>query len=49
MFRLIIFVRKDFVNDYTQNGDIVFLAEDAIKFFVGTKMKERTLGNVAQG
>jgi hypothetical protein len=37
---LIIFFWKDFVNDNTQNGDIVFLAEDAVEFFVGTNEGE---------
>ncbi len=37
MLSLIVFVWKDFVNDYTKNGDIVFLAEYAVKFFVGTR------------
>ena len=44
---LIIFVWKDFVNDHAQNGDIVFLAEDAIKFFVGTKEGEN-IRNIAR-
>ena len=47
MLSLIILVWEDFVNDNPKNGDIMFLAEYAVKFYVGTKEGD-SMKNCAQ-